>query len=126
MEPKQLLRRDLPLEPGRMLRFTFTIAYEVPVDEDLVPDGAASLSEIEETLGSNDDAIWRTLHQNCDREVIEHVTTLADVHRPGEMPFELEWEAEVRERGSSAGDALLRSSRRWFETIPAPDQRAPA
>jgi hypothetical protein len=136
MQPQQLIRRDLPLQPGRRLRFTFTIAYEVPLDEDLLEgEGSATLEQVEEWLGrhGSEEEIWRAIHQNYDRDIIEHEVTLADVEHslsnspdPGfpypEPRFETPWESRERENGLQHEWR----SRVWLEEIPSPNVGASA
>src|ERR1051326_2769042 len=122
-----LIRRDLPIPAGRKLRFTFTIAYEADLDENVLPDGPMSLAELEQYLGDGTESLWRELHDNYDRDILEHTVELADVYVGHGSPlyehrFELEWERKVREGGSSAGDELLRRSRTWLDEIPEPSK----
>lgn len=121
-----LIRRDLPLEPGRKLRFTFTIAYEVPLDYDVLQgEPRATLDALEEALGRDAEQIWRTLHENYDRDVIEHTAALADVDESYGSPldghrFELGWERDQRVQGNA--EAVWFRSRKWLDEIPAPSK----
>jgi hypothetical protein len=119
---EQLIRRDLPLQPGRKLRFTFTIAYEVPLDEDLWADCPVTLDELERYYGPSAESIWRVMHENYDRDVIEHTAALADVDDSYDSPlrahrFELEWERDQRLQGNA--EAVWFRTRRWLDEIPA-------
>lgn len=133
-----LIPRDQPLEPRRTLRFTFTISYDVPVDDDLLQgEPAASLQEIEDSLsGVGDDTygLWRSLHENYDRQVVDHEVDLADVNKsledaptpglPYEQRFESKWERDERIQGNA--EAVWFRSRRWLDAIPASNVGASA
>lgn len=114
-----LIRRDLPLDQGRKLRFVFSVAFEVTVDEDLTGDDTpATLDDLEEWLGNNySDQLYRALANNNDRNVIEHKVTLDDRYEgldEGEVRFETGWEQRERERGQMQNWL----SRVWLEGIP--------
>ncbi len=132
MGTTHLIRRDLPLEPGRKLSFVFTVAFEVTLDEDVLDydgDGtregerglkAATLDEIEGWLGDphrSPESIYRYLSANRDRNVIEHKVTLDDRYEgadEGELRFETGWEQREREQGQMQNWL----SRVWLDEIP--------
>ncbi len=117
-----LIRRDLPLEPGRKLAFTFTVAFEVTLDEDLLQDqDEASLDDVERWLGGEgrySDVLYRALANNNDRNVIEHEVSLTDRYEgadDGEVRFETTWEQREREQGQMQNWL----SRVWLDEVPS-------
>ncbi len=115
-----LIRRDLPLEPGRKLSFVFTVAFEVTLDEDLLEDGTpASLDDLEQWLGNGySDQIYRALANNHDRNVVEHEVTLDDRYRgadEGDVRFETGWEQREREQGQMQNWL----TRVWLDEVPS-------
>lgn len=124
METTTLIPRDAPIPQGRTLRFTFRVEFEVPVDEDLLDDAhEATLDEIEDWLGAgkhrmDSEAVWRHLAGAYDRNVLEHVVTLAEAYRglEDDVRFEVPW--EQRER--LAGKQETWRSRRWLDALPEP------
>jgi hypothetical protein len=133
-DPTHLIRRDLPLEPGRKLVFSFTVSYEVPLDEnclDYVPydpnDGPSdalaptSLDELEKFYGDthrSSESIWSALAGNYDRTIVEHEVRLDDRYEGadvGEVRFESTWEAKEREQGTQS----TWSSRVWLDEVPS-------
>lgn len=125
MAPEQLLRRDLPLEPGRKIRIEFRVAYEITVDEDLLEgEPNATVDQIEGWLDgggySTSDRIWMALAGHYDRDVIEHEISLADVYveggRENEPHFETRWQAKEREQGRTG----MWSTMVWIDEIPEP------
>ncbi len=118
-ETTHLIRRDLPLEQGRKLRFSFTVAFELTVDENLTGDDTpATLDDLEQWLGNGySDQLYRALAQHYDRNVVEHEVTLDDRYEgadDGQVRFEHTWEARDRENGRS----VMWSSRVWLDEIP--------
>lgn len=124
MARQQLIRRDLPLEIGRRLRFEFTVRYELTLDHDWLPDGPASLDEFEKDLAGphiDEEALWRDLQGAGDRQIIEHTVYLRDLEADWtvdspEPRFEEPWEAGQREQGKTETFA---ASREWLDEIPA-------
>lgn len=111
MTPERLLQRDQPLQPGRRLRFSFTLSYVVPLDEDILQgEPSATLEEIEEWFGGSPEEIWQSIRRNYDLGEVDHTVTLVDVG-PEELRFEYPWEAQDRDSWSL--------SRVWLE-IPPP------
>lgn len=107
----QLIRRDVPLEQGRRLLFTFTVSYPVTINEDLTADDAVTYSDIEYWLGKTDEQILKEVAENYDREMVELVVTLDDADSPAR--FETSWERESRLRGEAW------TSRQWVDVPPA-------
>ncbi len=121
-ETTHLIRRDLPLKPGRRLAFVFTVAFEVTLDEDLLQDqDAASLDDVERWLGGEgrySDVLYRALANNNDRNVIEHEVRLDDRYEgadEGDLRFETGWEQREREQGQMQNWL----SRVWLEEVPS-------
>ncbi len=132
-EPTHLIRRDLPLEPGRTLVFSFTVAFEVTIDENcldyeqLVPGdpcealAPTTLDELERFLGDthrSSDSIWRALANNYDRTIVEHEVTLDDRYTgadEGDIRFEAPWEATERESNRETNWL----SRVWLDEVPS-------
>ncbi len=135
-ELTHLIRRDLPLEPGRKLRFSFTVAFEVTLDENNLdyagdapgggvgPLSPSTLDELERFVGDthrSSESIYRALANNYDRNVIEHEVRLDDRYEgadEGELRFEHTWEARDREAGRSG----MWSSRVWLDEVPTASQ----
>ncbi len=120
METTHLIRRDLPLEPGRKLAFVFTVAFEVTLDEDLLEDGTpATLDDLEQWLGNGyTDHLYRALANNNDRNVVEHEVRLDDRYEgldEGDLRFETTWEQREREQGQMQNWL----TRVWLDEVPS-------
>lgn len=143
-----LIPRDLPLESGRLLRFTFTVEASLRITENLIGDffegDPPSLDALEESFGAGDLRVdSERLLQNVrnyddDWRVVEHTATLGDLGGDFELVeapdgigvvlsrenlrFETAWEADERRRGRQ--DQW--STRRWLDEVPAPSAEASA
>jgi hypothetical protein len=122
-EPTRLIPRDLPIEQGRKLMFTFTVAFDLTVDEDLTGDtDPPTLDDIEYWLGGDyrsSEQIFKALAGHQEREIIEHEVSLDDRYEgadDGPVRFESTWEAKERERGR-AGEWPM--SRAWLDHVPS-------
>lgn len=135
---QKLLRRDVPLAAGRKLKFTFTVEYEVDLDENVLdyvipedgvgePTLEGTLDDVEQRLdaGKYGDAerLFKTIRENYPLGLVEHEVALADVYHEGpDAParFETDWELASRERGDEW------TTKEWLDGIPPPSSGASA
>lgn len=125
MEHETLIRRDLPIAPGRKLRYQFTIEVEIETGED--GDGDITLEELEAALGGmypNADTIWDALRRNYGLAVMDHAVYLIDVGgEDGEIRFERLWEKNGRE---GEHHEFWKRSKTWLDEIPPVDPKLQA
>ncbi len=120
--PETLLRRDLPLDAGRRLRFAFTIEIDVPLTPDDFPDDEPlTLTELEHDLAGagkhySPDDLYRGLLRAYEQSILDYNVWLEDVGDPLDdgLRFERLFEQHARENG----DDLIVRSRVWLDEIP--------
>jgi hypothetical protein len=122
MADEVLMRRDVPLAPGRKLSFRVTTVYEVVLDDDMLQDAdgeTVTVEQVEEWIADHKrpstSDLAAKLRRDAERwEDVEHTVHLDDVTVEQETwRFELPWEKESRERGETW-------YRRSYAEIPAP------
>jgi hypothetical protein len=103
-----LMRRDVPLQPGRRLAIRLTTVYEIALDEDMLQDEpTATVEQIEEWIsgtkrGGTSDLAAHLRREGYTFHDVEHTVHLDDVTSgQEEWRFELPWEKDARERGET-------------------------
>ncbi len=123
-----LIPRDLPIDPGRKIVFSFTVAFDVTLDENVLDyrtaEGDASdlapatLDEVEQWMGGvhrSSEQLFMHLAANSSRQVVDHDVRLDDRYEGADERFETTWEQRERLEGKTSSWA----SRVWIDEIPS-------